>query len=80
VRQRLVDATAGLGPVARMQVAPEQSTFLTLLTRLLGVGRAVEVGTFTGLSALSTAMGMPDDGRLLCCDVSEAWTDVAQRH
>ncbi|HUF34223.1 MAG TPA: O-methyltransferase [Acidimicrobiales bacterium] len=80
VRLRLIAATAELGPVARMQVAPEQSSFLTVLTRLLGVRRAVEVGTFTGLSALSIAMGMPDDGHLLCCDVSEEWTDVAREH
>jgi predicted O-methyltransferase YrrM len=63
-----------------MQIAPEQSLFTTLLTRALGVRRAVEVGTFTGMSSLSIALGMPADGRLLCCDVSEEWTAVAKRY
>ena len=80
VRRRLIDATAALGSVSGMQVAPEQSLFLTLLTRALGVRHAVEVGTFTGLSALSIAAGLADGGRLLCCDVSEEWTSIARRH
>jgi caffeoyl-CoA O-methyltransferase len=80
VRRRLIAETEELGAVARMQVAPEQSILLTLLTRLLGARRAVEVGTFTGLSALSIAMGLPEGGRLLCCDVSDDWTAVARRH
>jgi caffeoyl-CoA O-methyltransferase len=78
VRRRLVDATAQLGEVARMQVAPEQSQFLTILTRALGVRSAVEVGTFTGLSALSIAAGLAEGGRLVCCDVSDEWTSVGR--
>jgi caffeoyl-CoA O-methyltransferase len=80
VRRRLIDETAELGRVAGMQVAPEQSLFLTILTRLLGVRSAVEVGTFTGLSALSIAKGLSDGGRLLCCDVSEEWTSIGRRY
>lgn len=79
VRRRLIEETAALGDVSVMQIAPEQSLFLTLLTRLLGVRSAVEIGTFTGLSALSIALGLAEGGRLLCCDVSEEWTAVARR-
>jgi caffeoyl-CoA O-methyltransferase len=75
----LIDETAALGPVAGMQVAPEQGAFLTLLTRLIGARSAVEVGTFTGYSALCIAHGLPADGHLLCCDVSEEWTAIARR-
>ncbi|SHE78360.1 O-methyltransferase [Streptoalloteichus hindustanus] len=62
-----------------MQIAPEQGTFLTLLTRLLDVRFAVEVGTFTGYSSICIARGLAPGGRLLCCDVSEEFTDVARR-
>jgi caffeoyl-CoA O-methyltransferase len=61
-----------------MQVAPEQGAFLTILTQALGVRDAVEVGTFTGYSALCIARGLGDGGRLLCCDVSEEWTAVGR--
>jgi caffeoyl-CoA O-methyltransferase len=74
----LIEATRELGPVAGMQIAPEQGALLTLLCRLMGVQRAVEVGTFTGYSALCIARGLPEDGRLLCCDVSEEWTSVGR--
>ena len=75
----LVEETAALGAVAGMQIAPEQGAFLTVLTRLIGARRAIEIGTFTGYSALCIARGLPDDGRLLCCDVSEEWTAVGKR-
>jgi caffeoyl-CoA O-methyltransferase len=65
---------------ASMQIGPEQGAFMQLLTRALGVRRAVEIGTFTGLSALYVARGLPDDGSLLCLDVNEDWTAVAQRY
>ena len=78
VRRRLIDETAKLGQVSGMQVAPEQSLFLTLLTRALGVRSGVEVGTFTGLSALSIAAGLAEGGRLVCCDVSEEWTSIGR--
>lgn len=80
VQQSLIDATAALGPVARMQIAPEQGAFMTFLVRLLGVRNAVEVGTFTGYSALAIARGLAPGGRLLCCDVSEEWTAVGRAH
>jgi caffeoyl-CoA O-methyltransferase len=63
---------------AEMQIAPEQGAFLTLLTRLVAPRFAVEVGTFTGYSSLCIARGLPADGRLLCCDVNEDFTDVAR--
>jgi caffeoyl-CoA O-methyltransferase len=62
-----------------MQVAPEQGAFLTILTASLGVRRAVEVGTFTGYSALCIARGLAEGGELLCCDVSEEWTALARQ-
>jgi caffeoyl-CoA O-methyltransferase len=77
---QLARETAQVGPLAVMQVAPEQGALLTFLTRLLGARRAIEVGTFTGYSALCIARGLPADGRLLCCDVSEEWTAVARRY
>jgi caffeoyl-CoA O-methyltransferase len=80
VQRRLIDETAGLGAIAGMQIAPEQGAFMTILTRAIGAKRAVEVGTFTGYSALAIARGLPDDGHLLCCDVSEEWTAIGRRH
>ncbi len=65
--------------MAIMQISPEQGTFMTIFTRLIGARQAVEVGTFTGYSALSIARGLPDDGHLLCCDVSEEWTSIGRR-
>ncbi|MQA13882.1 MAG: O-methyltransferase [Pseudonocardiaceae bacterium] len=65
---------------AEMQISPEQGAFLTVLGRLLGVRSAVEVGTFTGYSALAIARGLAPGGRLLCCDISEDYTAVARRY
>ena len=62
-----------------MQVGPDQAAFLTMLTRFGGVTNAVEVGTFTGTSALCIARGMGEAGHLLCCDVSEEWTALARK-
>ncbi len=78
IARELIDVTAGLGPLSRMQIAPEQAAFMTMLTRLLDVRFAVEVGTFTGFSALSIARGLPPGGRLLCCDVSDEWVGIGQ--
>ena len=69
-----------LGPRARMQIAPEQGTLLELLVAALGASRIVEIGTFTGYSALCMARGLPPDGRLLCCDISEEWTSVGRKY
>lgn len=77
VLSRLIDATAEkAGPFSMMQIAPEQGAFLTWIVRALGVRRAIEVGTFTGYSALCIARGLPDDGALTCLDVSDEWTSV----
>jgi caffeoyl-CoA O-methyltransferase len=78
VQEGLIAETARLGAVSGMQVAPEQGAFLTILTRAIGARRAIEIGTFTGYSALCIARGLPDDGRLICCDVSEEWTSVGK--
>jgi caffeoyl-CoA O-methyltransferase len=79
VQRELIDETAALGSVSGMQIAPEQGAFLTILARATGARRAVEVGTFTGYSALCIARGLGEDGTLLCCDVSEEWTAIARR-
>jgi caffeoyl-CoA O-methyltransferase len=80
VLEELARETAKVGPLAIMQVAPEQGALLTFLTRLVGARRAIEVGTFTGYSSLCIARGLPHDGKLLCCDVSEEWTAIARRY
>jgi caffeoyl-CoA O-methyltransferase len=76
----LREETARLGERAVMQIAPDQGTFLNLLVSAMGARRAVEVGTFTGYSAICIARGLGRSGRLLCCDVSEEWTAVARRY
>jgi caffeoyl-CoA O-methyltransferase len=65
---------------ATFQIALEQGAFMQLLTRALGVRRAIEIGTFTGFSALCIARGLRDDGRLLCLDRNEEWTAIARRY
>jgi caffeoyl-CoA O-methyltransferase len=65
---------------APMQISPEQSAFLSMLISLLDASRALEVGVFTGYSSLVTALALPDDGHLTACDISEAWTNIAQRY
>ncbi|MCB1925162.1 MAG: class I SAM-dependent methyltransferase, partial [Gammaproteobacteria bacterium] len=62
--------------LARMQIGPEQGQFMALLVELIAARRIIEIGTFTGYSALCLAQAMPADGRLLCCDVSEEYTAV----
>jgi caffeoyl-CoA O-methyltransferase len=76
----LAEETETLGPIALMQIAPEQGTLLNLLVSAIGARSAIEIGTFTGYSAISIARGLPSDGRLLCCDTSEEWTAIAQRY
>ncbi len=80
VQRSLIAETEALGGVSGMQIAPEQGAFLTVLTAALGVSSAVEVGTFTGYSALCIARGLAGGGHLLCCDVSEEWTAIGRRH
>jgi caffeoyl-CoA O-methyltransferase len=76
----LATATAALGSAAEMQIPAQQGTLLTILTAAIAPHRVVEVGTFTGYSALSIARGLPADGHLLCLDVSAKWTDIARRY
>lgn len=79
VQEALIAATRELGGVSGMQIAPEQGAFMTVLARLVGARRAIEIGTFTGYSALCVARGLAEGGRLLCCDVNEDWTSVGRR-
>jgi len=80
VQRALIARTGELGGISMMQIAPEQGAFMTVLTRLLGVRNAIEIGTFTGYSALCMARGLADGGQLVCCDVSEEWTSIAREH
>jgi predicted O-methyltransferase YrrM len=80
VVRRLVAETKGLGSVSGMQITTDEGAFLTLVARLARARRAVEVGTFTGYSAICIARGLAEDGHLLCCDVSEEWTSIARRY
>jgi caffeoyl-CoA O-methyltransferase len=79
LQRRLRDETAAL-PNGRMQISPDQGAFFAWLIRLLGVRNALEIGTFTGYSALTVASALPPGGRLVCCDVSEEWTAIARRY
>ena len=69
-----------LGGRARMQISHDEGELLTMLVRLVGARRAVAVGVFTGYSSICIARGLPSDGHLLCCDVSEDYTSVARRY
>jgi caffeoyl-CoA O-methyltransferase len=80
IERALIEETASLGAISMMQIAPEQGALLRILTRLIGTSHAIEVGTFTGYSALCIARGLDDGGRLLCCDVSDEWTSIGRRH
>jgi len=75
----LIAETAALGDISGMQIAPEQGALMALLVAATGARDIVEVGTFTGFSALCLARALPADGRLLCLDVSEEWTSIARR-
>ena len=63
---------------ANMQVSPEQGQFMSMLIRILGAEKAIEVGTFTGYSALQVARALPETGRLIACDISEEWTSIGK--
>ena len=76
---RLREETAALS-VAQWQIAPEQGQFMAMLVQLTGARRLLEVGTFTGYSALSMAQAMPEEGQLLCCDIDEQYTSIARRY
>jgi caffeoyl-CoA O-methyltransferase len=80
LRELAAETSEAFPEEAVMQVSHDEGQFLTILTRLAGVRRAVEVGTFTGYSSICIARGMPADGHLLACDVSEKWTSIARRY
>ncbi len=75
---RLRAETARL-PMAMMQISPEQGQFMQLLVRLTGARRYLEVGTFTGYSALAVALALPPDGQAVCCDVNAEWTAIGRK-
>lgn len=78
VMQQCRRETAKL-PNGYMQISPEQAQFMQFLCRVIGARRVLEVGTFTGYSALAMAEALPADGKIICCDVNKEWTDMAQR-
>ena len=78
ILRKLRAATAPL-PRASMQISPEVGQLLGILVRILGARRCLEIGTFTGYSALAVALALPENGRLIACDVSEEWTAIARR-
>lgn len=65
---------------AEMQISPEQGQFMSLLIKLMAAKRAIEIGTFTGYSSICVASAMPEDGQLICCDISPQWTSIAQKY
>jgi predicted O-methyltransferase YrrM len=79
VLTRLRAATAPR-PEAEMQISPEQGQFMALLVRLIGARNCIELGTYTGYSALAVALALPADGRLIACDVNEEWTGIARQY
>jgi caffeoyl-CoA O-methyltransferase len=74
------ETRAVLADVAHFQIAPEQAPFMTLMTQIVGARQAVEVGTFTGLSALAIARGLAPGGKLICLDISSDYTALARRY
>ena len=79
LQKRLREETAAL-PVAQWQIAPEQGQFMALLVQLTGARQLLDIGTFTGYSALSMAQALPEDGHLLCCDIDQQYTAIARRY
>jgi predicted O-methyltransferase YrrM len=77
VLKALREATAKL-PLSIMQIAPEQAQFMQFLLRTLNAKKVLELGTFTGYSALAMALALPDDGRIITCDINPEWTDKAK--
>lgn len=79
VLQQLRQETAS-HPMSQMQIAPEQGQLMALLVQLMGAKRTLEIGVFTGYSALAVALALPDDGQMIACDVSEEYTAIARRY
>src|SRR5262245_38999101 len=72
-------AATGKLPMGMMQISPETGQLLATLVTALGAKRCLEIGTFTGYSALWVALALPKDGRIIACDVSKEWTDIGRR-
>jgi caffeoyl-CoA O-methyltransferase len=79
VLARLRVETAGM-PHAQMQIGPEQGQLMALLAKLINAKRCIEIGVFTGYSALVVALALPEDGKIVACDVNEAWTSIGRRY
>lgn len=79
ILRKLREETAG-DRLSRMQIAPEQGQFMALLVQLMGAKRCIEVGVYTGYSSLCVALALPADGKIIACDMSEEWTQVARRY
>jgi len=79
VLAELREATTGMKH-GGMQIGPDQGQLMQLLVKTLGARRTIEVGVFTGYSSLAVALALPDDGRIVACDVSEEWTSMARRY
>ncbi len=79
ILRRLREETAS-DPMAQMQVSPEQGQFMALLVQLMGAGKTIDVGVYTGYSSLCVAMALPPDGRVVACDVNREWTQTARRY
>jgi caffeoyl-CoA O-methyltransferase len=81
VQRKLMSTTEErTGSASRMQIGGDQGTFFEIFASSIGARNAIEIGTFTGYSALSIARGLGPTGRLICCDVSEEWTAIAREH
>jgi caffeoyl-CoA O-methyltransferase len=79
VQRRLRAATRRI-PMGTMQIGPDQAALMQMLVRAIGARRCLEIGTFTGYSALAVALALPPGGRIVCCDVSEEWTSIARKY
>ena len=79
LKRELREETGELA-AAMMQISPEQGQLMSLLAKIVGTGRAIEIGTFTGYSAICVAEAMGEDGELIACDVNEEWTSIAERY
>ena len=80
VLARVQAETEAMGEIAVMQIAPDQGAFMTLLARVLGAREALELGTFTGYSAICIARGLAPGGRLVCCELDEGYAETAARN
>ena len=79
IQRRLRNETARL-PMAIMQISPDQGQFMALLVELMGVTKAIEIGVFTGYSALTIALALPPNGKLIACDINAEWTATGKRY